>query len=131
VTVYVDTSALYALADVGDNNHGAAVEAWSRLIGGQARLLTTNYVLVEVIALMRARSGLQAVNDLASKVLPVLTTIWVDEDVHNAGCAAMLASGRNGPSLVDCVGFEVVRRHSVDSVFAYDRHFRGRGADTI
>ena len=57
MTVFVDTSAFYAVLDRDDANHAAAEEAWRALLGEPATLLTTNYVLVETAALLQRRSS--------------------------------------------------------------------------
>jgi predicted nucleic acid-binding protein len=57
-----------------------------------------------------------------------MEVVWVDQQIHEVATAAALAgSGRGTPSLVDCVSFEVIRLCSVDTVFAFDKHFRARG----
>jgi hypothetical protein len=43
MTVFVDTSAFYAVFDRDDANHPAAKTAWTALLGEAATLLTNNY----------------------------------------------------------------------------------------
>jgi hypothetical protein len=47
LSVFVDTSALLALMDAGDDNHARAIATWDRLAGAGRPLTTSNYVLVE------------------------------------------------------------------------------------
>ena len=49
--VFVDTSALLAVLDADEKRHKQAASAWKRLLEEDARLVTTNYVLVESFAL--------------------------------------------------------------------------------
>jgi predicted nucleic acid-binding protein len=65
MTVFVDTSALYAVLDRDDANHLAARETWRRLLlDPSALLLTHNYVLVETAALLQNRRGIDVVRTL-------------------------------------------------------------------
>ncbi len=60
MTVFVDTSAFYAVLDRDDANHSAARETWERLLRGAAVLLTSNYVLLETSTLVQHRLGVAA-----------------------------------------------------------------------
>jgi predicted nucleic acid-binding protein len=58
VTVFVDTSALLAFLDADQSRHADTVEAWRQAIDGRDRLVTSNYVLVEVVALVQRQTEL-------------------------------------------------------------------------
>jgi uncharacterized protein len=127
VSVFVDTSALYALLDAADENHQAASAAWTLVSRRREHLVTSNYVLVETMALMGRRLGLQAVRDFQSDLAPVLHLIWVDETLHERAISALLTAGIRDLSLVDCVSFEVMRQLALDMAFAFDLHFVRQG----
>lgn len=122
---FVDTSALIAILDADDARHGEASEIF-RAIVRSAELVTHNYVHVEALALIQARLGVDAARSLADDVLPLLTTFWVDESVHDAAVAAHHARGGTR-SLVDEVSLIVMRASGVDSAFAYDAEFEVSG----
>jgi predicted nucleic acid-binding protein len=127
VTTFVDTSALLAVLDADDKQHDRASRSWRTLINKGEGLLTTSYVLVETFALTQARLGLDAVGALDSNVVPIFQIVWVDDALYRAGMAALLTAHRRDLSLVDCVSFEVMRRHGITRAFVFDRHFRERG----
>src|SRR5262245_6691324 len=58
--IFLDTSAIYALADVGDPNHELGRSRLASIVEDGVRLLTHNYVLVESMALLQNRLGLEA-----------------------------------------------------------------------
>ncbi|HWP61844.1 MAG TPA: PIN domain-containing protein [Candidatus Binatia bacterium] len=68
MTTFVDTSALYALLDRDADEHRQAAAAFDRLLDAE-RLVTHNYVVVEVEALARARLGMGATRDLLDRLL--------------------------------------------------------------
>jgi predicted nucleic acid-binding protein len=130
VTVFVDTSALFALLDRDADGHAAAAATFDRLLADEP-LITHNYVVVEAEALARSRLGLAAARDLLDRLLAPIEIHWVDAATHAAGVAALLAAARRDLSLVDCVSFEVMRRLAVPTAFAFDRDFEQAGFRTL
>ncbi len=131
MTVFVDTSAFYAVLDANDQMHARAGGEWERLLQSDASLRTTSYVLVETVALLQNRIGMDAVRALSADVLPVLDIVWVDEGMHRMAHHALLVSSRRDVSLVDCASFEVIRRFGIDSVFCFDAHFAEQGFQVV
>jgi uncharacterized protein len=127
VTIFLDTSGLYAVFDRDDENHSRAKAAWTEWLREGASLLTNNYVLVEAAALLQHRIGAAAVRALHEEVVPLLTVEWVTEEQHRAGVEALLTAGRKKLSLVDCVSFRTMRNRAVRIAFCFDAHFREQG----
>lgn len=123
--VFVDTSALLAILDEDDRYHREAAEAFRALMVG-TELMTHNYVEVETLTLARRRLGNGAVAQLTDRLLPSMTTIWVDEPLHRAALAAHRVAGAS-VSLVDNVSFEIMHREGIDRAFAYDADFETHG----
>ena len=130
MSVFVDTSALYAVLDRDDVNHSAAATTYESLLEGRA-LVTHAYVAVETTALVQRRLGLEAVRALADDVLPAVDLVFVDEALHRAAEASLLAAGRRDVSLVDWTSFELMRRLSVVEAFAFDDDFAEQGFDVV
>jgi predicted nucleic acid-binding protein len=74
--VFVDTSAIYALLDRSDANHARARSVLPTL--RHRRPVTHNYVLVEAVALVQARLGVEAVRRLLDDLVPVVELRFVD-----------------------------------------------------
>jgi predicted nucleic acid-binding protein len=94
--VYIDTSALLAILNPHDRVHLPARELWQALLDTEATLICSNYVLVETLALVQRRMGLEAVQTLVSDIVPVLQVEWVDETEHWAGAQLLLSLRRRG-----------------------------------
>ena len=131
MSIYIDTSAFLTILDADDPNHQCAREKWTDLIERDEAMITTNYVVVETVALLHSRVGIDAVRWLQDDILPAVHVEWVDRPLHDQAISAVLAGSKRGPSLVDCVGFELIRSRSIAGVFAYDRHFQGRGFELV
>ena len=128
---FVDTSAFLAVLGKDDENHARARTAWSELLEQRSTLVTSNYMLVETVAVVQHRMGLDAVRVFHHDIYPVLTAEWVRDEWHAKGMSGVLAARRRNLSLVDCVSFEIMRQRGIRSVFAFDKHFEEQGFDLI
>ena len=125
--VFVDTSALYAALSTRDDCHGRARTQWTGLLKEDGDLVTSNYVLVETVALLGRRLGLQAVRDFQTAFVPILDVFWIEAVLHERALSALLAANTRELSLVDCASFEVMRTLALETAFAFDDHFRVQG----
>jgi predicted nucleic acid-binding protein len=131
MSFFVDTSAFLAVLDADDENHQNAREKWKELISQNAVLVCSNYILVETLALIQNRLGMEALRAFQEDVVPLLTIHWVNESVHQVGVMGVLAAAKRKLSLVDCVSFDVIRQLGIKSVFAFDRHFKEQGFECV
>lgn len=131
MSMFIDTSALYALLDADDENYESSASTWQTLMTSDERVVTTNYVLVETFALIQNRLGLKALREFQEDIVPILTVEFVTPTIHRLGTVALFAASRRGLSLVDCVSFEVMRELGMKSAFTFDRHFRDYGFNAV
>jgi predicted nucleic acid-binding protein len=127
MSVFVDTSALYALLVASEERHAEVKSAFARLLKAARPLVTTSYVLVETTALLQHRIGLDPVRDLTTHVVPLLENEWVGEALHREAMQRLLREDRRRLSLVDCVSLELMRRRGIDEVLALDSDFAKAG----
>ena len=125
--LFVDTSALYALMDADDSNHPRAREAWAQWLDQPVQFLTSNYVLLESVALIQHRLGIQAARQFDEELAPVLNIHWIDAELHATALKMVLAFGQRDLSLVDCTTIELMRRLGHRTIFAFDRHYPEQG----
>lgn len=102
-----------------------------RALAGREELVTHGYVACETIALVHRRLGGDAVRQLVEKLLPLVTTLMVDEHTHSTGLAALAAALPRQVSFVDLVSFQVMRERGLTRVFAYDQDFEEAGFTTV
>jgi predicted nucleic acid-binding protein len=131
MTVFVDTSAFFAVLDADDDNHARARQIWLDFLEQGENLITNNYVLVETSALLQSRLGVKAIRIFSEKIVPVMTVDWLNADQHQNAVAALLTAGRRNLSLVDCSSFDTMRRQGIQDVFTFDSHFLEQGFDCI
>ena len=129
--VFLDTSALFAVFHRDDIHHEAAARVWEELLRSDSSLHTTNYVLVELGALLQRRLSIDAVDALATYVLPWVNVTWIDESLHARSMAGMLTARRRDLSLVDCASFAAMRKLGLRRVFAFDDRFAHQGFEVL
>ncbi|HJR52794.1 MAG TPA: PIN domain-containing protein [Gemmatimonadota bacterium] len=129
--VYVDTSAFYAAVVRDDASHVAARETFARLMAEDAELVTSSYVILETVALLQNRWGIEAVRDWQRFAEPGLAIHWVAKETHERALIALLAAGERRISLADWSSFEIIREMGIETAFTFDRHFRNRGFEVI
>jgi len=129
--IFIDTSAIYAFLDGNDENHSSALEMVSihatRGAAGEEHLVTHSGVVIETVALIARRIGLEAVREFHNSVLPTIEVQWVAPSLYSRAMAALLAAGKRGISLVDWMSFEIMREHGIDTAFAFDQDFSDQG----
>jgi len=124
--IFLDTSALYALADRGDGNHRRAVGLFEAALGTGHTLLTHNYILVESMALLQHRLGLASALRLAEDAA-AFEVEWISSVMHDKAVSWLRKSGRRQVSLVDAISFAVMQARGVVMAFAFDPHFTEQG----
>lgn len=124
--IFLDTSAVLALADTRDDHHAESVVSLARITSEGHGLLTHNYVLVESAALLQSRIGLgNALAFLADA--EQLTIHWVTPTDHAEAVALLTVRNRRRLSLVDCMSFVVMKRYGARAALAYDSDFEAEG----
>ena len=129
--IFVDTSAFYAILDGDDADHAPALKWWEADPPVEGTLVTTNYVVLESMALLQARIGIAAVRMFHDAILPLVRVEWIEETIHNQAASALVATDRRGLSLVDLTSFETMRSLGIRSAFTFDRHFKEFGFETV
>jgi predicted nucleic acid-binding protein len=125
--VFADTSALYALMVRDDLMHVRAKKCFSHFAERSVQLISSSFVLVETIALLQRRIGLDAVQDFHVRLIPLLDVLWVDAQWYARALQRLFSQGRRDLSLVDCLSFEIMEARAVTLAFTYDRHFEENG----
>ena len=125
--IFVDTSALIAYLDAGDDFNEKAVEYYLNLLKNDCMLITTNYIILEAIIILKKRFGLEAVSSFNNNVAPSLKIYWIDEEIHEVGVNNLVMVNRKKVSLVDYTSFEVMKRLNIEKAFSFDNHFKSFG----
>ena len=131
-SVFVDTSAFYALADPTDGHHADATLIARQLATPPSRLVTTNLILAESHALLLARRGRAAAFRWLEVVdrSQIAVVRLLPEDERKARQILAQYDDKNF-SLTDATSFAVMERLRVGSAFAFDRNFAQYGLQVL
>jgi predicted nucleic acid-binding protein len=131
MVIFIDTSALYALLDADDCDHERARAAWEGWSEQPLSFVCSNYVLLESIALIQRRLGIEAVRLFQEEMVPLFHIHWVNPEIHASATSALLAARRRDISLVDWTSFELMRRLGIRTAFTFDQHFAEQGFEVL
>lgn len=127
MAAFVDTSGLVALLDADDPSHGETRDAWRSAVLSGEGLVTTDYVVVESVAVAQRRWGLPAVRTLVDEHLPLVVIEPVAAERLRGAIDMLLTAGRRRLSLVDCVSFAHMRHAGLSRYIGLDSHFEAQG----
>jgi uncharacterized protein len=124
--IFLDTSAVYALADQADPNHASALEKFNQALLAEELICLHNYVLVESAAILQARLGLRVALQFLKEV-KAFQIEWVDDSLHERALRELEKIGKRGISLVDCMSFLVMKEKGIKRALAFDPDFADQG----
>ncbi len=124
--IFLDTSAIYALADAADPNHKRAKMFFHQALQADEDFLVHNYVLVESTALLQNRLGFNSARRFVHES-ENFHIHWITHQDHQKGVDLWNKQGKRGLSLVDCVSFIVMRRNKVKRYLGFDPDFEREG----
>jgi len=126
--LFLDSGFLIALNAADDQYHHRAVDHW-RLIGRTTPLLTTTYIVDEVVTFFNNR-GRHAKAVAIGNLL--ITSGWVDllhvdGNLFRAGWEYLIKHADKKYSLTDCISFVVMQERGLKEALTFDAHFQQAG----
>ncbi|WP_295544351.1 PIN domain-containing protein [uncultured Thiohalocapsa sp.] len=127
--IFIDTGAFLARHLSRDQHHAEAVAGWQALANAEQACSTSNFVLDELLTLLGRRAGFTFAAERARALYAssVLTILRPDRDCEVAAIAWMERYADQRVSFTDCVSFELMHNHRIDTAFTFDRHFELAG----
>jgi len=124
--IFLDTSAIYALADRDDAYHNDAVRLFQAALEQGEEFIMHNYILAESSALLQRRLShqvaLQFLEDAGA-----FRVIWIDDALHGAAIRRFSDANTSGVSFVDSVSFHVMTDLHIRLFLGFDQHFVKEG----
>ena len=127
MNVFIDTSALFALLVSNDYMHVRAKGLFQLMLNHPIEFHITSYVLLETVALLQSRVGLDAARIFQHEFVPALNVNWVNQDLHEKAFRRLELRGKRDVSLVDYTSFVWMEENATTYVMAYDDHFKDEG----
>lgn len=132
--IFVDTSAWYAIEVEDDINHERSRKFLAGIaLGKYGIAITTDYVLDETLTLLRSRRDLTVATVFIEKIRrsKSIRVFWIDEGLFEKAEVIFRKSGRMSWSFTDSTSFALMRELSISDAFAYDKHFKEAGFNSM
>lgn len=128
-SVFIDTSAFYALLDRRDRWTAEAEQQFRAITADRRPIVTSNLVVAETYTLARGELGYS----IATRWLEGLDLNLIFETEHDhAATAALLARYSDKDfSYADASSFVLMERLGITIAFTFDAHFRQYGVQVV
>jgi hypothetical protein len=123
--IFVDTGAWVARFSRRDQYHEHASALWAQLKLARVRVVTSDSVFVETVALLARQIGARPAVE-AGRFLrnwPGLTIIRALSEDEIAALDLLEKFSDQSVGFVDCLSFALIRRYRIPAAFSFDRHF--------
>lgn len=129
---FADTSYFFALLNVRDPDHAAAIRIAQQIAIGHVEVFTTWDVVSETATLLRYRLTHSAAAKFLTRLVPDLTVLLPDEDDRIAAIQLFLRKRDLKLSLCDALSYVVVStRLEWAPCLSFDADFRAMGLTVV
>lgn len=128
---FVDTSGWGNLFDTTQPHHTQTASLYRTARQQGQRLITTNYVLIELVALLTSPLRVprpRLIGFVSSiKVSPYVEVVFVDASLDQQAWQLLANRQDKEWSLVDCASFVVMQKRNIYQALTTDHHFEQAG----
>jgi predicted nucleic acid-binding protein len=129
--IFVDTSGWGCLFDASQSFHALAASLYRTARTQNRKMVTTNYVLTELVALLTSplRLPRPTIIELLEglKVSPYVEIVHIDESMDQETWQLFRRRPDKQWSWVDCASFVVMQRRGIQEALTTDHHFEQAG----
>ena len=127
--LFVDTAGWMAMADSKDPLHLTSLHTRDHWLEKGGILTTSNYVLDEMLTLIRMRLGNQATEKWWTRISesPRCSVEWISPEQAGKAVRWFFDWKDQFFSFTDCTSFIVMRELGIEKVLTGDRHFTTAG----
>ncbi len=127
--MFVDTGVFVAARNKRDVNHKRAVELLREALNGvYGAVYTSDYVFDEAVTLALVRTGrVELAVDLGCFMLSSrrIRMLYVDRVVFEEAWEVFRRYAGRGLSFTDATSIALMKRHNIEFIMSFDKHFDG------
>ena len=125
-----------ALEDIDDKNSKSAVEFRERIRKNETpfrALYVSNYIVDETLTLLKDRCGAEVAISFrrALEASPTVRVLWIDSEQEASAWKIFQTHKEKDNSFTDCTTFALMKNNAIRNAFAYDKHFKQHGFNTL
>lgn len=133
--MFVDTSGWLCYFDKSQPQHGAATVTVALHLAANGVLLTTNYVIAELIALLNSRTRMSRIQIIACvetlKTSADINIFHIDRTLDEAAWHLLKTREDKDWSLCDAASFAVMQQQNLTNALTTDHHFEQAGFNRL
>ena len=131
--VFVDTGAWVSIAMKRDGRHKSAVQQLQDFQKQSITLITSDYILDEVLTLVRMRTTHDNAKQIGQSILrsPVVRLKRINEMIWQKAWKIFQRYGDKMWSFTDCTSFALMDQMNLVHAFSFDHNFREYGKEII
>lgn len=131
--IFVDTGAWLGRLHPRDQYHRLASDTWREIALHEEPCSTSSLVLTELFTLLGRRVGHGAAAQRAREIYrsDAMEVLRPTEDDEMKALAYFEKFADQAVGFTDCVSFALMRRHRIQRVFTFDRHFALAGFEAV
>lgn len=124
-TIFIDTGAFLALANLADQYHEAAVRCFETLRASSVLFVTTNFVLDETYTRLKKKAGLRVAVAFGEKIKSSrqIRIFSVEGTLEKMAWEIFQRYSDQPFSYTDCTSFALMRRRKIREAFTFDKDF--------
>lgn len=129
--LFIDTSGWASIFIPTETHYPIAAEHFRTAIASRTEIITTNYVIAELVALLNSPHRLPRdrifnhINIVRQN--PYITRIHIDPPTDQAAWELCQNRPDKPWSLVDCSSFIIMQQHNIQQALTTDHHFEQAG----
>ncbi|MGH7738771.1 MAG: type II toxin-antitoxin system VapC family toxin [bacterium] len=129
MSLFLDTSFLYALEDSSDQHHQEAIGLWQKILKNPPQLILTSYIFDEITTLLQSKLGHAKATEAGNRLLQsaLVEILHVTSELFQEAWAYFNKHKDKGYSFTDCVSFAAMNQRSIKNALSFDKHFRQAG----
>ena len=128
-SLFLDANFVIALEVSDDQHHHEAVLCWKTLIETPFSLVTTSYVLDEIVTFLNSRRQHAKALSVGNNLLTAsnIHLVHVEEALFHGGWRYFEQHADKTFSLTDCISFVLMKRLEITQALTFDKHFTQAG----
>jgi uncharacterized protein len=129
IRLFLDANYIIALEASDDQHHHSAQNHWTKLLESPPAIVTTSYVLDEVVPFLNSKRQHSKAVRVGNNLLTAspIQLIHVDEALFYDGWHYFEQHADKTFSLTDCISFVLMKRFGIVEALTFDRHFEQAG----
>lgn len=133
MSIFIDTGAFLARYIVHDQYHKSSIAIWNKIQKSSNKFVTCNFVLDEMITLLgrwvSEDFSLEKAHHIYNSKSILLLRPDESDELHALELYKKFKDKKM--SFTDCVSFALMKKHRIEQVFTFDRHFTDVGFKVI